>query len=124
MPEMSKEQLQAFIERVRQPESPALMADFTKVLKILAEVPALVAEDKVCNAAARIGDAMAAAQLALDVDHIRGEDFEPSAKVALVQRGETHIQRLVADWLLEVAVARQHYQANKASNFYQLAPFI
>lgn len=92
------------------------MADFTKVLKILAEVPAFVAEDKVRDAAARIGDAMAAAQL--DLDHIRGEKFEPNEKVALVQKAETHIQQLVTGALLEVAVTAQHYRESKAFDLY------
>jgi hypothetical protein len=120
MTEISKEALQAIIEKNRKPASAALMADFTKVAKILGEVQALIQEDKLHDAVGRIGDALAAAQLALDIDHIRGqEQLDPSAKVALVQRGETHIQHLTDGALPEVAVTAQHYRHSKAFDLYK-----
>jgi siroheme synthase len=82
-------------------------------------VQALIQEDKLRDAAGRIGDALAAAQLALDLDHIRRESVDASTKVALLQRGETHIQHLAEGTLPEVAVTAQHFQANRAFDLYK-----
>ena len=83
--------------------------------KILQDAQALIAKQDFDNAAVRIGHALAAAQVALDIQVARDNDAEvdDTVKVQRIMRGVDLLQKLSDRALPEAMDLAQFYKQNK-----------
>jgi hypothetical protein len=97
------------------PRRPKQETNFQDVTRILQDALALMARQDFDNALNRIGHALAAVQVALDIQLARDndKDVESTVKVQRITPGVDLMQRLANRTLSEAMDIAQFYKANK-----------
>lgn len=96
------------------PNASAQESEFKSVTKILEDAQALIAKGNFENAVNRIGDALAAAQVAMAMQAQRYDDaLESTAKVQRITKGSELLGQLADRAFPEVGTIAQFYRENK-----------